>query len=129
MGLTTTNIWAEILSDDKHDHHKLIYEQIKNDSQQIGSIKPERNLIFANQAHWIKHANFIVIYDNLRTEWELLMKYLNYEMVFPELEIEKREYKYSSKALKYLENIYSDDIEIYKKYKNISINKRLLINK
>jgi hypothetical protein len=123
------NKWVDILKNKEHEYYTLISNQINNKDHHIGKRKLQLKWTYSPQAYYINNPKYIILKDNLTEELGILLQHLNISYTLPKRNVTKKteENDYlSDENIKWLEeNLYTEDVKIYNKYKLMSLKERL----
>lgn len=126
-GIDTPEKWVQIWSDPSHEEHKKLMVELSNNKNcKIGNIIPNYNWIYCPQYCWINNPRFVIIIDNLDDEINYFKD--KYKIKGELLHTNKSNHidsNLSKKSKEFLVKFYKKDYEIYEKYKNISLEKRI----
>jgi len=140
-GIDTPNKWVSIWRNPEDIQYKYLMDEIKNVNHYIGKRKLDYKWIYTPQIEWFNSAEveknssncvsnspkYVLILENIDTEFEYLVKKLGITQILPKLNSTKKynHEDFSEENLKWLQEFYKKDFEIYQKYKDIKIEDRV----
>jgi len=128
-GLITPNQWADAFFNPNNPHHDLVSIEINNNKNFPHKI--QRNVLkyrytYTPQHYWISNPRYILLFDNLETEFNFLLSKLGVSSYkLPHKNVSNKLNDLSDNNIKLLNKFYSIDIAIYNHIKNIPYNERL----
>lgn len=127
-GIDTPDIWVQIWSNPNHKFHNLLMKEMLNLNHMIGNKKPKYKWTYCKQIEWYDNPKIVIIMDNYEEELKYLFNKINIKYNIPKKNSTKKKDKYlSQKSIKFLNEYFKEDFNIYNTYKNISIEKRIKI--
>jgi hypothetical protein len=113
---TNASDWAEIIFGNKTDHkmYKNIMLEVLNKKHKIGKYKPKYKWTYTQQHIWVDNPTKIILFENLNQEFlNMFGIKLSNENVS-----QTNKTNFSKDAIKYLNDYYKKDFEIYNKVYN-----------
>lgn len=127
-GIDTPDTWVKIWSDPNHKFYNLVMKEMLNENHMIGNKKPKYKWTYCKQIEWYDNPKIIIIMDNYEDELKYLFNKINIKYNIPKKNSTKKKDKYlSQKSIKFLNEYFKEDFNIYNKYKNMSIEERIKI--
>tara|TARA_B100000989_G_C19417842_1_gene417269 strand:- start:177 stop:788 length:612 start_codon:yes stop_codon:yes gene_type:complete len=124
--IDTPNKFVEIWMDKNHKEYSNLMKLMKNEKQKIGNKMIEYKWTYYPQYNWINNPKFVIVMDNLNEELRYFMDKYNIKgKIIQNNKTSSSHNILSEKSKKFLMKFYKKDIEIYNKYKNISMENRL----
>ena len=125
--VNTVNKWVEIWSDKTHRYHDNLMEELLNKQHHIGNKFLEYKWIYTPQSEYINNPKYVILLENIDSEMKILLNMLKLDIDIPIKNKSKHKNdNISDKNILFLENFYKTDIEMYNKYKNMSLEARLI---
>lgn len=124
--INTPEKWVEVWSDETNPHHSHLLQEILNKSHKIGEKTLKYKWTYSPQVNYINEPKYIILLENINLELYSLLNFLKLNS-----KIEKKNKTFhtndqlSEKSLKFLKEIYKEDIIMYEKYKNMDVMCRL----
>ena len=103
-------------------------KEIKNKGRhRIGQFRPKWKWTYCPQAYWINKPKYVLIMENLTTEWSYFKdKVLHLDVELPQKNTTSdTTIELSEDSLVFLKKIYALDFKLYTKYNNIPIEQRI----
>lgn len=127
LELASPNVVAEILSQQNHIHYRYVKDFVKSDTHKVGKRELEMNWTFSPQYLWINNPTYVLLFENLDYELSLLLESFGYKSapVKRNVTVKSCEEKLSKKAMPYLQELYKVDFELWEKYRNTPLHRRL----
>ena len=125
--IDTPEKWIQILMNPENEHYShLMEEMIKNKSQKIGTKLIEYKYTYLPQYFWINNPRFVIIMDNFTDEIKYFMnKYKINGNIQCINSTKKIQNILSEESINFLKEFYKQDLILYEKYKNITMEDRL----
>jgi hypothetical protein len=128
--ITTPNKWVDILKNKEHFHHEALINEINNNkNHSVGGRILKLKWTYSPQSYYINKPKYVLLMENLNEELGVLLAHFNISHILPLKNSTKKtiENDYlSDENIKWLEeNLYTEDFEIYNKYKHMSLKERL----
>jgi hypothetical protein len=131
--LNTPNAWVNVLRDPKHpEYDNLMKEMLNKGTHFIGNKKTIYQWTYCPQTLWVNNPKYVILFENLKKESDLLLNKLNIAFDIPHINktVKNKENDFlSEENSSWLESVfYKEDVEIYNKYKQIPVSKRLCLS-
>lgn len=131
LKITEPEQFVQIYKNSKHPHHKFVANEINNKEQLINKTIIPYKYTYNHQKDWIHEPTYIILFENLNQELQLLFQKLNVECEIQHVNKStnsSNQYLLSDDSIQFLNEFYKDDIVLYEKYKAMSVEERLKLN-